>query len=134
MNTRNKPISFISDLHGKTKNPTDFYFYCKNDLFSRWLADFCGFSIDNYKTKGSVSHLALVAARNMGCNPIILTGQDLAFTDGKIYSSGSFWGDIYCFNEKNELDLLPETNKNLATCKKTEISIITFRDSTATLF
>lgn len=98
-----------------------FTFYCKNDLFSRWLADFCGFSIDNYKTKGSVSHLALVAAKNMGCNPIILTGQDLAFTDGKIYSSGCFWGDMYCFNEKNELDLLPEANKDLAACQKTEI-------------
>ncbi len=79
-----------------------FTFYCKNDLFSRWLSNFCGFSIDRYITKGSVAYLALTAARNMGCNPIILTGQDLAYTDGKFYSSGSFWGDLYNINEKNE--------------------------------
>jgi hypothetical protein len=57
----------------------------------------------------------------MGCNPIILTGQDLAFTDGKIYSSGSFWGDICCFNEKNELVVLPEANEKDVAGTKTEI-------------
>lgn len=71
-----------------------FTYYCKNDLLSRWLSEFCWFSIENYVTKGSVAHLAMSAAYNMGCSPIILTGQDLAFTDGKFYSSGSFWGDL----------------------------------------
>lgn len=77
-----------------------FTFYCKNDLFSRWIASITGFSLENYETKGSVSHLALLAACNMGCNPIILTGQDLAYTDGKYYSDGSFWGKE---NETNKV-------------------------------
>ncbi len=80
-----------------------FTFYGKNDLLSRWLAKTCGFSIENYSTKGSVAYLALVSAYNMGCNPIILTGQDLAYTEGKFYSSGTFWGDMFRINESNEI-------------------------------
>ena len=82
-------------------NPNKFFtFYCKNDIFSRWVSKFTNFSIENYEAKGSVSHLALLSAYNMGCNPIILTGQDLAYTNGKYYSSGSFWADD---NEDKEL-------------------------------
>lgn len=32
---------------------------------------------------GSVSHFLLSLAHKMGCNPIVITGQDLALTDGK---------------------------------------------------
>ncbi len=70
-----------------------FTFYCKNDLLSRRVAGLTGFSIEKYETKGSVSHLALLCAFNMGCSPIILTGQDLAYTGGQYYSPGSFWSE-----------------------------------------
>lgn len=81
--------------------PANFFtFYCKNDLFSRWIAQISDFSLENYETKGSVSHLALLTAANMGCNPIILTGQDLAYSGGKYYSSGSFWSEG---NENKEI-------------------------------
>ncbi len=81
-------------------SPNKFFtFYCKNDLISRWIAKQTVFSLENHETKGSVSHLALQAAYNMGCNPIVLAGQDLAYTDGKVYSSGSYWGENA---EKNE--------------------------------
>jgi 6-hydroxymethylpterin diphosphokinase MptE-like len=36
----------------------------------------------------NVVHLAVEVARNLGCSPIILTGLDLAFTDGAPYASG----------------------------------------------
>jgi len=91
-----------------------FTFYCKNDLLSRWIAKVAGFSLEEYKTKGSVAHLAALSAYNMGCNPIILTGQDLAYTDGKIYSSGSVWGDLCSVDEKiNVTETEYQGNKRL---------------------
>jgi len=44
-------------------------------------------------TGGSVSCSALSMAMKMGCNPIILVGQDLALTDGKYYAAESEDGD-----------------------------------------
>ncbi len=37
----------------------------------------------------TVAHLAYELARHLGCDPVILTGQDLAFTDGQYYSAGA---------------------------------------------
>ncbi|OGI00295.1 MAG: hypothetical protein A2Y25_01550 [Candidatus Melainabacteria bacterium GWF2_37_15] len=98
------PVAYMRIL--EELNPNKFFtFYCKNDLLSRWVAKFSDFSLENYETKGSVSHLALLTACNMGCNPIILTGQDLAYTDGKYYSSGSFWSEGCENNERFEKKL-----------------------------
>ncbi len=38
---------------------------------------------------GSVSTLAFSLARALGCSPIVLVGQDLAFTQGRTYASGT---------------------------------------------
>lgn len=95
--------SSCKDALKELKMKNSFIFYCNNDLLSRWISKICGFSLEKYMTKGSVSQLGLLAAYNMGCNPIILTGQDLAFTDGKFYSSGSFWGDLYKIDENQKL-------------------------------
>ncbi len=37
----------------------------------------------------TVAHLAYYLARFMGCDPVILTAQDLAFTDNQYYQSGA---------------------------------------------
>lgn len=37
----------------------------------------------------TVAHLAYYLARYMGCDPVALVGQDLAFTDGQYYSAGA---------------------------------------------
>ncbi|GMU81095.1 MAG: hypothetical protein AMXMBFR47_09660 [Planctomycetota bacterium] len=37
----------------------------------------------------TVAHLAFYLAEHLGCDPIILVGQDLAFTDGLFYMPGS---------------------------------------------
>jgi hypothetical protein len=37
----------------------------------------------------TVAHLAYGLARFMGCDPVILTGQDLAFTDGQYYGANA---------------------------------------------
>jgi hypothetical protein len=38
---------------------------------------------------GSVSTLAFSLAQRLGCSPIVLVGQDLAYTDGRTYAPGS---------------------------------------------
>jgi len=38
---------------------------------------------------GSVSTLAFSLAQRLGCSPIVLVGQDLAYTDGQTYASGT---------------------------------------------
>ena len=37
----------------------------------------------------TVAHLCYYVARHLGCDPVILTGQDLAFTDGVYYGEGA---------------------------------------------
>ncbi|OGI21130.1 MAG: hypothetical protein A2287_09975 [Candidatus Melainabacteria bacterium RIFOXYA12_FULL_32_12] len=78
-----------------------FNYLPNNDFTAKWLAKLFGINIDDYNNKGTVSMCALFSARIMGCNPIILIGQDLAYTDGKCYSSGSIFEKLKCVkNEK----------------------------------
>jgi hypothetical protein len=57
---------------------------------------------------GSVSTLAFSLAQRLGCSPIVLVGQDLAYTDGKAYAPGSAYegsrARISKDNEAIELD------------------------------
>jgi len=52
-----------------------------------WIESFIG-TKGTIKLGGSVSTAAFDLARRSGANPIIFIGQDLAFTDDKIYTSG----------------------------------------------
>ena len=54
-----------------------------------------------FETKGTVSYNALYAAMYMGCNPIILVGQDLAYIDGECYSKNSPLSPIKCRKTQN---------------------------------
>lgn len=42
---------------------------------------------------GSVSTLAFSLAQRLGCSPIVFVGQDLAFTGGRIYATGTPYED-----------------------------------------
>jgi hypothetical protein len=37
----------------------------------------------------TVAHMAYYLARHLGCDPVILAGQDLGFTDGQYYAAGA---------------------------------------------
>jgi hypothetical protein len=41
------------------------------------------------KPGATVAHLSCYLARHLGCDPVILIGQDLGFTDGQYYSDGA---------------------------------------------
>ncbi|MEZ4224524.1 MAG: 6-hydroxymethylpterin diphosphokinase MptE-like protein [Polyangiaceae bacterium] len=42
---------------------------------------------------GSVTTAAFSLAQRLGCNPIVLVGQDLAYTDGQAYARGTAYAD-----------------------------------------
>ncbi|MCA9271886.1 MAG: motility associated factor glycosyltransferase family protein [Phycisphaerales bacterium] len=47
------------------------------------------------KPGATVAHLAYYLARHLGCDPVTLIGQDLAFTDGQYYASGAAIHDVW---------------------------------------
>lgn len=56
----------------------------------------------------TVAHLAYYLARHLGCEPVVLMGQDLGFTDGQYYAAGAAIHDVWAgeLNEFNTLEML----------------------------
>jgi len=56
----------------------------------------------------TVAHLAYYLARHLGCDPVILVGQDLGFTDGQYYSAGAAIHQVWSaeLNVFNTLEML----------------------------
>lgn len=108
MNVILQPMTF-RDFHNLSAK-RHFNYYPNNDFTSRWLSQFLDISLDDYKNRGTVSLCALFSAVIMDCNPIILVGQDLAYTDGKCYSSGSQFENMRCVwnkeTKKHEIQLI----------------------------
>ena len=51
--------------------------------------------IQKMKPGGTVAHLSLYLAQHMGCEPIVLIGQDLGFSDGLYYAPGVAIHDVW---------------------------------------
>lgn len=56
----------------------------------------------------TVAHMAYYLARHMGCDPVILIGQDLGFTDGQYYAAGAAIHGVWAseLNEFNTLEMM----------------------------
>ena len=63
---------------------------------ARWFLEKAEAPFVDFETKGTVAYHALYCAYYLGCNPIILLGQDLAYSDGSCYSKGSKFEDLAC--------------------------------------
>ena len=62
--------------------------------------DLSGVDTSEYWSKGTVSYTALNVARILGCQKIVLVGQDLAYIEGQCYSKDSAYKDLVCkYNE-----------------------------------
>ena len=70
--------------------------------------------ISEYASKGTVSYCALNSARILGCNKIVLVGQDLAFLGEHVYSKDSIYKDlkIRFNNEQNKYEIYAENFDN----------------------
>jgi len=74
----------------KVKPKRFFNYYNKTIPVCKWLAAAIGINeINDYETAGTVSINCLYSAKLLGCDKIILIGQDLAYTDNKCYSDDS---------------------------------------------
>lgn len=60
---------------------------------------------ERLKPGATVAHLCHYLARHMGCDPVILVGQDLGFSDGQYYASGAAIHDVWAC-ELNEFTTL----------------------------
>ncbi|MDQ7013135.1 MAG: DUF115 domain-containing protein [Planctomycetota bacterium] len=56
----------------------------------------------------TVAHMAYSFARHLGCEPVLLIGQDLGFTDGQYYAPGAAIHDVWAgeLNEFNTLETM----------------------------
>ena len=77
-----------------------FNYYTENLFTSDWVMDYTKIDCRQYMNRGTVSITALWSAKILGCNPIILTGQDLAYSGGKCYAGDSFFGLTCTVNQE----------------------------------
>ncbi len=93
-----------TNINFQKMQPKKHFLHISNNLppNSIW-AKISGVNIDEYNSKGTVSYCALNSARILGCNPIILVGQDLAYIDKQLYSKDSIYGDLkLVFNDETK--------------------------------
>ncbi len=66
-----------------------------DDLLDEALGAALARDMGRTEAGATVAHLAHYFARYLGCDPVILVGQDLAFTDGQYYSAGAAIHDVW---------------------------------------
>jgi hypothetical protein len=67
--------------------------YTAKDPLTTWLSRALNEPLFGYHHHGTVSVTALLHLMKMGCNPIFLLGQDLAYPQGQMYSTHSVYRD-----------------------------------------
>jgi hypothetical protein len=86
-----------------------FNYYTENLFTSDWVQGYSGVDCSKYMNRGTVSITSLWSAKILGCNPLILVGQDLAYSGGKLYSGETMYGLSYNVNQENgEIEFIPE--------------------------
>lgn len=94
-NEATENVNFISEaftnkaFHEKFKYKNKFLTLSRENIVNIWFAKLLNTDDSIYQTRGTVSYNAIHSAKIMGCNPIILIGQDLAYTDNKVYADNS---------------------------------------------
>lgn len=82
---------------------------CPRDAFlDRLLGERLSTAKEEISPGATVAHLAYYLARFMGCDPVILVGQDLGFTDGQYYSADAAIHEVWAgeINPFNTLEML----------------------------
>ena len=93
--------------HSKSKNIV----FTSNNPVATWMEGIVG-KKGFLRQGGSVAVSAYDFALTMGCNPIILLGQDLAYSKGRTHASGTLYKDIL-LDEEKENDFLNVDVKNI---------------------
>ncbi|MDD3237593.1 MAG: DUF115 domain-containing protein [Candidatus Gastranaerophilales bacterium] len=82
-------------------NKTTFITFSDSSPINKWFSDLTKQDPKGYEANGTVSYQALNCAKLLGCNPIILLGQDLAYTDENCYSKNSPYATLKCRKKAN---------------------------------
>ncbi|MDJ0762037.1 MAG: DUF115 domain-containing protein [Myxococcota bacterium] len=86
---------------------------------SDWLSR--AFGWDQFPSGGSVACTAFSILHTLGCDPIILVGQDLAYTEGYSYSEAATYGrQKMAFDQEARLLNAMERNKEIETIRGKE--------------
>ncbi len=89
----------IYDVQAKRKLIT----YNMRDPMTEWLSRVLKQNLYGYNHQGTVSVTALIHLMLLGCDPVFLLGQDLAYPEGKMYSDNSVYqGCRFTINENGE--------------------------------
>lgn len=80
--------STYHELYKLPSNST-FVYYPKDDFMSKWIMRRLGYQ--GLEQASTVSICGFNLALLMGANPIIMTGQDLAYSEGKIYANNTIY-------------------------------------------
>lgn len=62
---------------------------CGTARLDNLLGDDLRRDMGELKPGATVAHMAYYLARHLGCDPVVLVGQDLGFTDGQYYAAGA---------------------------------------------
>ncbi len=78
-----------------------------NDFLDRVLGPLAR-EMGTLKAGATVAHLSFYLAQYLGCNPIILAGQDLAFSEGLYYGPGAAIHDLWApeLNAFNTIEMM----------------------------
>lgn len=82
-----EPITYVSIHKIKAKNIISYP--SKTSIANLIWAQYANIDSSGCKSSGTVSYTALYSAKILGFKNIALVGQDLAYLDGKCYSSGA---------------------------------------------
>lgn len=99
-------VNFISEAYTNRrfydlKFKNHFVTFSSENPANLWYEQLIAKKEIKYETKGTVAYNALFCAKMAGCNPIILIGQDLAYTNGKLYADNSPYCEFKCKYDEN---------------------------------
>ena len=80
---------------------------CANEFLDQVLGEHAR-PMGTLPAGATVAHLAVYLAHYLGCNPIALVGQDLAFTDGLYYAPGTAIDEVWApeLNAFNTIEMM----------------------------
>jgi hypothetical protein len=77
-------------------------------FLDRLLGDDLVRPLGTLRAGATVAHLGYYLARHLGCDPVVLVGQDLGFTDGQYYAAGAAIHDVWAgeLSQFNTLEMM----------------------------
>lgn len=92
--------------------------YPFQDTLAAWISKALEKPLFGYNHQGTVSITALISLMRMGCNPIFLLGQDLAYPEGRLYAENSVYrGCRFTIDEHGRRNMELENKDEFMGCK-----------------